>query len=427
MITLIKNREVKQLSRRKKRAHARAKRSKQLKDIQRYEKLKKISTETCKTAYNDYISNIISPESTSNPKKFYGFIKSKKNDNHGVAPLRAKTGITHSDSATKANILNEQFSSVFNRGEDATTIPNLGRSPYPAVGKITVTKNGVYKLLTALEPHKASGPDHLPARLLKELATELSPIYTLLFQASLDQSIIPDDWKTANVVPIYKKGDQSKPENYRPVSLTCISCKTLEHIVSSTIMKHMDMHSILSESQHGFRKRRSCETQLLLAVQDLATTIDTMGQIDTILLDFSKAFDKVPHLRLLSKIQYYGVQHNLNRWIGNFLEGRSQEVQLDGSSSTQAPVESGVPQGSVLGPLLFLLYINDLPSYISKDSTARLFADDCMLYRPIKSVEDAHTLQKDLDNLQRWEKRLADGVSSPEMPDIAYNKQEETY
>ena len=164
----------------------------------------------------------------------------------------------------------------------------MGPSPHPTVDNITVTENGVHKLLAGLEPHKTSGPDQLPARLLKGLASELAPIYTLLFQASLDQGIIPDEWKSANVVPIYKKGDRSKPENYRPVSLTSITCKTLEHIVSSTIMKHMDRHYILTDAQHGFRKRRSCETQLLLTIQDLASTIDVMGQTDVILLDFPR-------------------------------------------------------------------------------------------------------------------------------------------
>ena len=147
-----------------------------------------------------------------------------------------------------------------------------------------------------------------------------------------------------------------------------------------------------------------CETQLLLTIQDLASTINVMGETDVILLDFSKAFDKVPHLRLLSKIRYYGIQNNLNTWISSFLEGRNQQELLDGSSSTPSPVESGVPQGSVLGPLLFLLYINDLPKYISPESIARLFADDCVLYRRINSEEDAYKLQKDLDGLQKWER-----------------------
>ena len=175
-------------------------------------------------------------------------------ENHGVAPIKAKTGITHSDSATKANILNDQFSSVFNKGEDPSTVPNMGPSPHPTVDNITVTENGVHKLLAGLEPHKALGPDQLRARLLKGLASGLDPIYTLLFQASLDRGTIRDEWKSANVVPIYKKGTRSKPESYRPVSLPSITCKTLEYIVSSTIMKHMDHYSLLTDAQHGFGK-----------------------------------------------------------------------------------------------------------------------------------------------------------------------------
>ena len=136
----------------------------------------------------------------------------------------------------------------------------MGSSPQSTVNNITVTENGVHKLSAGLEPHKAPGPDQLPARLLKELASELAPIYTHLFQASQVQSIIPDERKSANLVPIYKKGDRIMSENYRPISLTSITCKTLEHIVSSTIMKHMDGHSILTGAQQGFQKRRSCES-----------------------------------------------------------------------------------------------------------------------------------------------------------------------
>ena len=163
----------------------------------------------------------------------------------------------------------------------------MGPSPHPTVQHIQVTENGVAKLLAGLNPHKASGPDQIPGRLLKELARELAPIYALLFQASLDQGTVPDSWKTANVVPIYKKGDKNKAENYRPVSLTSITCKTLEHIISSSIMSHLDKYSILTDAQHGFRKRRSCETQLILTIQDLAKSMDANEQTDAILLDFS--------------------------------------------------------------------------------------------------------------------------------------------
>lgn len=166
-------------------------------------------------------------------------------------------------------------------------------------------------------------------------------------------------------------------------------------------MTHFNNNNILTDSQHGFRKRRSCETQLLLTVNDLAKGLDKNQQIDGILLDFSKAFDKVAHSRLLQKLDHYGVRGNLLAWISDFLTGRSQQVVLEGASSNVSPVTSGVPQGSVLGPLLFLTFINDLPSRVK--STARMFADDCLLYREIRSQEDAHILQQDLDNLQKWE------------------------
>ena len=168
-------------------------------------------------------------------------------------------------------------------------------------------------------------------------------------------------------------------------------------------MRHLDVHKILHDAQHGFRKRRSCESQLILTVQDLAKNIDNRGQTDLILLDFSKAFDKVPHKRLLYKINYYGVRNSTLWWIGDFLGGRTQQVLLEGVTSSTAPVQSGVPQGSVLGPLLFLLFINDLPDAVSEGSAVRLFADDCALYRDIKSAADAIQLQEDLNNLQKWE------------------------
>ena len=166
-------------------------------------------------------------------------------------------------------------------------------------------------------------------------------------------------------------------------------------------MKFFENNNILTDAQHGFRKYRSCESQLITTVQGLASGIDKSEQIDAVLLDFSKAFDKVPHRRLAANLHHYGVRGNTLLWIQSFLADRSQKVIMEGQSSASAPVTSGVPQGTVLGPLLFLVYINDLPSKVQ--STARLFADDCLLYRTIKSNQDSDILQQDLDNLQKWE------------------------
>ena len=319
----------------------------------------------------------------------------------GVAPLKSDDNLV-TDAAGKADVLNRQFSSVFTQ-EQINTMPDKGASPYPNLPKITITRNGVEALLQKVKPKKASGPDLIPARFLHEMAEPLSAVLSFIFQQSLDSGTVPDDWRTANVVPIFKKGDRGLASNYRPVSLTALACKTMEHIVVSSILDHLDAHNILSDLQHGFRAKRSCETQLTITTQDLASALNRHRQVDMAVLDFSKAFDKVPHQRLLHKLRYYGVTDSALAWIGSFLSGRSQQVVVDGAMSSQCPVLSGVPQGTVLGPLLFLLFINDIADDIN--STIRLFADDCLLYREILTPEDSIMMQRDLDTLHQWSER----------------------
>ena len=199
-----------------------------------------------------------------------------------------------------------------------------------------------------------------------------------------------------------KKGPKSKAENYRPISLTCICCKVLEHIITSNIMSHLDKNNILFQNQHGFQSRVSCETQLIQFTQDLYNTLNEKGQTDVIVMDFSKAFDKVDHQRLLLKLHRLGINNKVISWIQSFLSNRSQSVVLDGEHSDSCPVLSGVPQGSVLGPCLFLMYINDMPDTIK--SNIRLFADDTIMYLTISNQEDCNSLQTDLTKLEAWEK-----------------------
>ena len=232
----------------------------------------------------------------------------------------------------------------------------------------------------------------------------MADIFTTLFQASLNQGIVPPDWKTANIVPLFKKGDKSNPANYRPISLTSLTCKILEHVVFSNFMTHFEKYNILDNAQHGFRKNRSCVSQLITTLDDFANTLKNQQQTDAILLDFSKAFDKVDHSGLLSKLELYGIRGPLLEWTSSFLVGRKQSVIVDGQTSPPSNVLSGVPQGTVLGPLFFLVYINDISRGLSKGTTIRLFADDSLLYRPIKSLKDCEILQHDLNTLQNWEK-----------------------
>jgi len=327
------------------------------------------------------------------------FIKNKRCDATGVSALR-KEGLTYSDAAAKANILNEQFCSVFTT-EDMQNLPDLGESPYPDMPNIEVTVQGVHKLLRNLNPRKACGPDNIPCRLLVLAAQEIAPALTLLFSSSLQSGEIPDTWRHALIQPAFKKGDRSSAANYRPISLTSVCCKLLEHIVRSAITSHLDQHNILVDSQHGFRKGRSCETQLILTVDDLAAVLEESGQTDTILLDFSKAFDKVPHRRLLLKLHHTGIRGRTLEWMGSFLSDRTQQVLVEGQRSQIGKVTSGVPQGSVLGPTLFLVYINDLVTNVQ--STVRLFADDTMLHRAIRTQADTSILQEDLNQLEAWE------------------------
>ena len=268
---------------------------------------------------------------------------------------------------------------------------------------ITVSKSGVLKLLLGIDDSKATGPDGIPGKFLKSCAHELHEVFTIFFQKSLDLGEIPEDWKSANIFPLFKKGDKGNVENYRPISLTSIVCKLLEHIVHSNISSFFESKKFLTPLQHGFRQKRSCESQLLTTLRDFSQSLNQQGQTDAILLDFSKAFDKVDHKLLISKINHSGIHGRLLSWLTSFLDHRVQHVVVDGCVSNSNPVLSGVPQGTVLGPLLFLIYINDIADNLSPGSSLRLFADDSLLYREIKSPIDSVILQKDLDSLQEWE------------------------
>ena len=259
----------------------------------------------------------------------------------------------------------------------------------------------VFKNLKNLDPNKSGGPDNISSRFLKETAVQLASIYQHLFTLSYNSGVLPTSWRHALVCPIFKKGRKDLAENYRPVSLTSIPCKLFEHIIVSKTWEHLNRYNIITKNQHGFRSGLSCETQLVDALYDWTEALNRgSGQIDCIVLDFSKAFDVVPHERLLAKINSYGITGATSNWIRSFLSNRTQNVVINGKFSKASSVTSGVPQGTVLGPLLFLLYINDIGTEI--DSNIRLFADDSALYREIKSFNDVLSLQEDLFKLQEW-------------------------
>ena len=198
---------------------------------------------------------------------------------------------------------------------------------------------------------------------------------------------------------------------YCPVFLTCLACKLLEHVICSHVLKYLDKHHLLSDYQHCFRKGHSCESQILITLDDLYRSFDKRNQVDVGVLDFSRAFDTVPHMRLMSKFSSLGITRPIQKWLQAFLTGRTMSVVVDGVETEPAGVLSGVPQGTVSGPLLFLIYINDMPNVISSGTYIHLFADDCLIYRDISSLDDQVILQRDLVALQGWAERWGMGFN----------------
>ena len=398
--------ELKRACRRKQRLYNKWKRTGNAEDKSRYEDLHTATRAALKRSHWGYINGILQTGLESgDTKPFWRYCKSQRQDNVGVSALK-QGGQLFSDRKKKGDILADQFSSVFT---DDATDPNRDSRPsghgYEPIGPLTVTVDGVLKLLRGLNPKKASGPDRVPCFLLKELAAELAPVYTHLFQQSLDTGITPPSWLEAWVSPVFKKGSRCDPANYRPVSLTSVPCKLLEHILCTHIRGHLDRLGVITDVQHGFRARHSCESQLLLTTHDLYRCQDLRDQVDVAVLDFSKAFDTVPHQRLLGKLEFYGITGPVYNWIRAFLTGRTQSVMVEGEHSRKDAVLSGVPQGTVLGPLLFLLFVNDLPECVSTGTRVRLFADDCLVYREVRSQEDRVRLQADLYALGEWSAR----------------------
>ena len=342
----------------------------------------------------------IAKESKTNPKSFWKYVNTKLSRSTGVPNLLKPDGNLTTSDNEKANVLNSFFPSVFTN-EDLTNVPtvdNLSNNMF--LTDILITKEAVKSKLKNLNPAKAMGPDKIPSLILKTLNEDLCLPLSIIFNKSLHAGIVPSEWKIAEVSAIFKKGNKSDPGNYRPVSLTSISCKVLESFVTDEIRKYMESNNLFDKCQHGFRNKRSCVTQLLEVLNDFSKMVENGDCIDVIYLDFSKAFDTVPHQRLINKLKAYGIEHNILTWIESFLSNRKQRVRVNSAYSEYTPVSSGIPQGSILGPLLFIIFINDLPKDTS--CTCKIFADDTKLYN---SDKNHSLLQRDLLSFFKWSEK----------------------
>jgi len=347
----------------------------------------------------------VASKAKTQPKAFWSLTKRRMKTKVGIAPLLAdpedNDTLTFTDK-DKAEILQRQFVGAFTR-EPVGPTPEPQFHTKSTINDVQLTETAVMEKLATLKIDKSQGPDGLHPRLLQELANIIAKPITLLFKKSLSEGLLPSDWKQAEVSPIYKKGPKKLAANYRPISLTSVLCKVLESFLREAIVDHINTDELLSNKQYGFVKGRSTVLQLLHYLDQCAEIVADGGVVDTIYLDYAKAFDTVPHRRLISKLEYYGIRETVLCWIRSFLIGRHQFVNVNGEHSTPASVLSGVPQGSVLGPILFILFINDLPCTTHSDSY--LFADDTKVLKRVTCREDALQLQKDLDNMQEWSEK----------------------
>ena len=334
----------------------------------------------------------------SNKKLLYQHINQQRKVQRGIPPLATPEGPTRT-AEEAANALRSQYNSVF---QYSSEFEEIQRSPNQtaSLSQVKFTPDAVMKKLLKLRCNTSPGVDDINPRMLKETASYLAGPLACFFQRCFDAKTIPSMWKKGIISPIFKGGSRTDPANYRPVTLLPVLSKVMESIVADDMMHFLEQNNIIAPEQHGFRQRRSCTSNLLIARNNWTEAADKRIGVDAVYLDFSKAFDRVDHRILASKLQAYGIADPLLGWIEEFLLDRQLTVRVRGSFSDPIHVGCGVPQGSVLGPRLFLVFVNDLAKIIS--SPFLLFADDIKIWREINSESDHLQLQKDLDTVHSW-------------------------
>ena len=340
----------------------------------------------------------------SNPKFFFSFGRKFSKVRIGVGPLINTAKRLISNPAEIAEILSEQYSSVFSTPVHSR-IPVNELFPdidtHDTLNDIVFCESDLEDAMNELSTNAAPGPDLFPAVLLKKCSHALARPLTKIWKKSLISGEIPDICKFATITPIHKGKSKALPKNYRPVALTSHLVKIFEKVVRKQVVNYLHERNLFNTSQHGFLEGRSCLSQLLSHFDRITSELENGFGVDVIYLDFAKAFDKVDHGIALKKISDLGIKGCLGRWIHSFLTGRFQAVVVEGRKAKPKPVSSGVPQGSVLGPLLFLILIGDIDKDVAT-SFLSSFADDTRVGKGISSVEDTRQLQADLESIYTW-------------------------
>ena len=342
---------------------------------------------------------------STNPSYFFSYSKRFSKQRTKIGPLLDANGKLQQHPKKMADMLQDQYSSVFN---DVSEQTNENSNPdadhtTPTMDDITFTREDIIKAIREVGEFSASAEDDIPSVILKNCADEISYPIFLIWQDSLSSGYIPQKFKNQLITPVFKKGSKAIAQNYRPISLTSHVIKTFERVIRNKIVDHLERNQIICKHQHGFRKGRSCLTQLIKHIDIILRNFLSGNDTDSIYLDFSKAFDKVVHHILINKLHSYGIRGKLLSWIKAYLADREQTVVINGAQSYPAKVKSGVPQGTVLGPILFLVYINDLHQCINHSLISH-FADDTRILKAITTSADVSLLQQDLNETITWSK-----------------------
>jgi hypothetical protein len=394
------NREIIKLIRKKRRAWKLYKQFNNMESRDRYKDLEKEVTKKIRNAKRGMEKKLANSKN-NNARTFASYIKSKTKTRVSIGPIKNSLGELVTGEKEMAEELNKFFGSVFTE-EDDSEMPQTVPETNVILSRVEITEKKVEEKIKNLRENSATGPDGIGPKVLKAATKELVKPLCHIYRESMRTGVVPKDWKHARVTPIYKKGAKGEAGNYRPVSITSIPCRMLESVIKDAVMTHLMENKLIKDSQHGFLKGRSCTTNLTIFMDKLTQIVDKGTPADIFYLDFAKAFDKVPHQRLLLKVKNKGIGGEVLNWIKSWLADRTQTVRVGASESTEGQVKSGVPQGSVLGPPLFDVFIDDLDYCAMLIELLIKFADDTKGLQEITGEADRVKLQSTLDRLVEW-------------------------